>query len=186
MLDYCRIDQNPFMMQAHHDFFLAKISKLSGLKRKAQHTMKFVKEKNEFLTRINSSYNHCTKDSLATLLENDYGRLWISCCGESRIRKSQTIKKANHQFLKGPSQSGKNVLDPIRAIQLQYNQSLLDIFSQLSLDFFRWIASCFNNFESLQLHLCQLLDLIPILNTRRNARSPGINMFLYKFYKNCP
>ena len=28
---------------------------------------------------------------------------------------------------------------------------------------------------------CQ--DLIPILNTRRNTWSPGINMFLYKF---CP
>ena len=50
-----------------------------------------------------------------------------------------------------------DLLDPKCAIQqLQYNQSLLGIFSQLSLGFFRWIASCFNNFKRLQLHLCLL------------------------------
>ena len=29
-------------------------------------------------------------------------------------------------------------------------------------------------------------DLLPILNSRRNASSPGINMIPYKVYKKCP
>ena len=37
-----------------------------------------------------------------------------------------------------------------------HRKTLVWVFSQLSLGFFKWIASCFNTFKRLQLHLCSL------------------------------
>ena len=65
--------------------FPKTMKKLSGLNRSPQHTIKFVKE-NEFFGRINSTCDHCTKDSLLIFLEKVSARPQIICCGESSMK----------------------------------------------------------------------------------------------------
>ena len=45
---------------------------------------------------------------------------------ELSTKKCLKAKKANQEFLKDPCRSGKDVLDPKCAIQLQCDQSMLD------------------------------------------------------------
>ena len=109
-------------------FLPRKEKSLSGLIRRAQHSIKLVTEKNELLARINNTSDQCTKDSLQTLLENVRTRLRILRRSECSRKRRWKIKKANQQFLKNPYQTGKAVLDPKCEIQLQCDQSLLDTF----------------------------------------------------------
>ena len=78
--------------------------------------MKLVKEKNELLARINSTYGQCTKDSLQALPENVCKRWHILQCSKSNWKRRWKIKKANQKFLKNPYQAGKDVVDPKCAI----------------------------------------------------------------------
>ena len=176
-------------------FLPRKEKSLSGLIRRAQHSIKLVTEKNELLARINNTSDQCTKDSLQTLLENVRTRLRILRHSESSRKRRWKIKKANQQFLKNPYQAGKAVLDPKCEIQLQCDQSSLDTFKAkiLSdpsrniplppLDGLHPAPTLLKNFDSTSV---RYQDLFPILNSRRNASSPGINMIPYRVYKKCP
>ena len=87
------------------------------------------------------------------------------------------------------------MLDPKCEIQLQCDQSLLDTFKAkiLSdpshniplppLDGLPPAATLLKDFNSTSV---RYQDLLPILNLRRNASSPGINMISYRNYKKCP
>ena len=166
-----------------------KEKSLSGHNRRPQHSIKVVTEKNDLLARINDTSDQCTKDSLQTLLENVRTRLQILHRNESSRKRRWKIKKANQQFLKNPYQAGKAVLDPKYEIQLQCDQSLLDTFKAkiLSdpshniplppLDGLPPAPTLLKNFDSTSV---RYQDLLPILNSRRNASSPGINMIPYK------
>ena len=109
--------------------------------------------------------------------------------------KTLEIKKASQQVLKNLYQAGKAVLDPKCSIQLQCNQSLLDTFKAeiLSdpshniplppLDGLPPAPTLPKDFGSTPV---RYQDLLPILNSRRNASTPGINMIPYKVYIKCP
>ena len=56
-------------------FLPRKEKSLSGLNRRAQQSIKLVREKNELLAIINNTSDQCTKDSLQTFLENVRTRL---------------------------------------------------------------------------------------------------------------
>ena len=121
--------------------------------------------------------------------------IWLLRRSESSRKRRWKIKKANQQFLKNPYQAGKAVLDPKYEIQLQCDQSLLDTFKAkiLSdpshniplppLDGLPPAPTLLKNFDSTSV---RYQDLLPILNSRRNASSPGINMIPYRVYKKCP
>ena len=109
-------------------------------------------------------------------------------------RRHSKIKKVNQKFLENPYQAGKDMLDPKCAIQLRCDQSSLDTFNVKTLsDPSHNILlpplvglpppTLLKDFNSTSV---RYQDLLPILNSRRNASSPGINMSTYKFYKICP
>ena len=87
------------------------------------------------------------------------------------------------------------MLEPKCAIQLQCDQSLLDTFKakilpDLShniplplLDQLPPAPTLLKDFNSTSAR-CQ--DLLPILNMKRNASSPGINTIPYRTYEKCP
>ena len=87
------------------------------------------------------------------------------------------------------------MLDPKCSIQLQCDQSLLDTFKAeiLSdpshniplppLDGLPPAPTLSKDFDSTSV---KYQDLLPTLNSRRNASTPGINMIPYKVYKKCP
>ena len=176
-------------------FLPRKEKSLSGLNRRAQHSIKLVTGKNELLARINDTSDQCTKDSLQTFLKNVCTRLGILCRSETSRKRRWKIKKANQQFLKNPYQAGKALLDPKCEIQLQCHQSLLDTFKAkiLSdpshniplppLDGLPPAPTLLKNFDSTSV---RYQDLLPILNSRKNASSPGINIIPYRVYKKCP
>ena len=176
-------------------FLPRKEKSLSGLNRREQHSIKLVTEKNELLTRINNTSDQCIKDSLQTLLENLSTRLRILRRSESSRKRRWKIKKSNQQFLKNPYQAVKAVLDPKCETQLQCDQSLLDTFKAKilsdpshniplpSLDGLPPAPTLLKNFDSTSV---RYQDLLPILNSRRNASSPGINMIPYRVHKECP
>ena len=166
-------------------FLPRKEKSLSGLNRRAQYSIKLVKEKNELLAIINNTSDQCTKDSLQTLLEYVRKRLRILRRSESSMKRRWKIKKANQQFLKNQYQAGKAELDSKCEIQLQCDQSLLDTFkSKILSDPSRNIPlppldglpptlTLLKDFDSTSV---RYQNLLPILNSRRNASSPGINM----------
>ena len=152
-------------------------------------------EKNELLTKTNNTCDQCTRDSLQTLLENVRTRHRILRRSESSRKRRWKIRKANQQFLKNLYQAGKAVLDPKCEIQLQCNQSLFNTFKAEilsdpsrniplpTLDGLPPAPTRLKDFDSISI---RYQDLLPILNTRTNAPSPGINMIPYKVYKKCP
>ena len=87
------------------------------------------------------------------------------------------------------------MLEPKCAIQLQCDQSLLDTFKAKTLpdlshniplpllDQLPPAPTLLKDFNSTSAR-CQ--DLLPILNMKRNASSPGINTIPYKTYEKCP
>ena len=77
-----------------------KEKSLSGLNRRAQHSIKLVTEKNKLLARINNTSDQCTKNSFQTLLQNVRTRLRILHSRESSKKRPWKIKEANQQFLK--------------------------------------------------------------------------------------
>ena len=96
--------------------------------------------------------------------------------------------------MKNPYTAGKEVLDPKCNIQFQCSKSSLDSFKSLSLS----DNNCFTPLPPLEglppdpiishaFNSSNLTweDFLIILNSRRNASSPGINMIPYKVYKKC-
>ena len=67
------------------------------------------------------------------LVEIVRGRLRVLRRGESSRKKRWKTKRAYQKFLKNPYQAGKDVLDPVCSIQLQCNQSSLDVFKAKTL-----------------------------------------------------
>ena len=87
------------------------------------------------------------------------------------------------------------MLDPKCTIQLQCDQSLLDTFKAEilfdpshkillpPLDGLPPAPTLLKDFDSTSV---RYQDLLPILNSRSNTSSPGINMIPYKVYKKWP
>ena len=102
--------------------------------------------------------------------------------------------KANQEFLKDPYQSGKNVLGPKCAIQLQCNHDLLDtLITKTSyepsyntlLPSFIGLPPVSTLLKDLNSTSVRYQDLLCIVNTWINACLPGINVILYQIYKGC-
>ena len=168
---------------------------LRGLNRRAQSSIKLVIEKNVLLNQLNSCSGQVEKDSIIALLDIVRSRLRSMRKGEKSRKTRWKIKQANASFNKNPYEAGKKVLVPNCNIKLQCDKTTLDKFKSSTLSDLQHseplpiledlpptpkITKEFNS-SNLKREL-----LLEIVNSRRNASSPGINMIPYKVYKKCP
>ena len=175
-------------------FLSTKQKHLSGLNRRAKNCIQLVKEKNQLTSQMNSASDPSIKQSLLPLLDHVKQKLRSHRRGETSRKRRWKIKKANQAFLKNPFQAGKKVLDPDCNIQLQCQQTILDGFKSntladnirdtplTALDGLPPAPALCHEFNSSNF---KFEDFTEILNSRRNASSPGLNMIPYKVYKKC-
>ena len=115
--------------------------------------------------------------------------------GERNRKKRWKVKNANKSFFQNPYQAGKTVIDPKCNIRLSVDKDVLDEHKATCIDDPKWKVpliplkdlpeppSVLKNFNSSKLNFS---DFTKVINTRRNASSPGINMIPYRVYKKCP
>ena len=168
---------------------------LRGLNRRAQYSIKLVKEKNTLLGQINICPDEASKASLLDLLNIVRRRLQNFRRGEKSRKRRWKVKQANQSFGKNPYEAGKRVLDPKFESKLKCSKSSLDQFKSKSLsDTFHNVPleslnglpdapNCVFDFDNSNI---KVEDFSFLLNSRRNGSSPGINGIPYKVYKKCP
>ena len=176
-------------------FFPKTQKNLNGLNRRAKHCIQLITEKNTILCQLNNTSDISIKQKLFPLLENTKRKLRNHRRGETSRKRRWKIKKANEDFFRNPYEAGKNVLDPKCNINLQCTQSSLDTFKTQTLSDINYNVplppleglppppNVSVDFDSSSL---KFDDFSQIINSRRNASSPGLNMIPYKVYKKCP
>ena len=156
-------------------------------------SIKLVQEKTHLSGQILNCHEE-EKEGLYSLLESVRVRLRNLRKKENKRKKRWKAKKAFRDWKRNPFQAGKDVLDPKCDTNLKCTRSVLDAFklvtvsdalvdSSLSpIDGLPPSPSISIPFDSSSF---KLKDFEKIIQTRRNASAPGINMIPYKVYKKC-
>ena len=135
------------------------------------------------------------KEGLHSLLESVRVRLRNFRKKENKRKKRWKAKKAFRDWKRNPFQAGKDVLDPKCDAKLKCTRSVLDAFKLVTVSD-ALVDSSLSPIDglppspSISIHFdyssFKLKDFEKIVQSRRNASAPGINIIPYKVYNKSP